>query len=335
MRASLRQVAERAGVSDATVSRILNNVDISIAPATRNQVLRIAAELGYRPNRAARALATGRTQMLALWAANLRSPYYSAVIYHTREESMRREYDLMISYAQIRTDNALDTSKLLSWPVDGILAMDLPRGAIPGLENSLLWGKPFCTVGAYVTETADFVHVDFTSQAVEAVRHLHAVGCRRIAYLVPDWFEWFRQCRDARLQGYETAMAEIGGQPEYIVTPRETRQVVGTILTTYIERHGCPEGLFCFNDDMAMGAFRALRDHGLRIPQDVALVGCDGIEETVYADPPLTTIMQPVEAMCAMAWTFLEQRIQDPSLPMQQLTLEPSLQIRGSSLRSP
>ncbi len=331
MRTSLRQVAERAGVSGATVSRILNDVDVSVAPETRLRVRRIAAEMGYQPNRAARALVTGRTQTLALWAANLRSPFYSYVIYHTREEAMRHEYDLMIGGTQMRADNTLDTSKLLSWPVDGIIAVDLPRGAIPGLENSLLWGKPFVTIGAYVTPDADFVQVDFVARATEAVLHLGAVGCKRIAYLVPDWFGWFRQCDDARLNGYETAMAQMGREPEYILTSWEARKDIAPILKSYIEHKGCPDGLFCFNDDMAIGAYRTLRDLGIRIPDDIALVGCNGIEDMNYFDPQITTIVQPLEQMCRIAWAFLERRIKDHTIPLQQITVQPRLEIRQSS----
>jgi len=327
----LRQVAERARVSGATVSRILNDVDVSVAPETRLRVRRIASEMGYRPNRAARALATGRTQTLAVWAINLRSPYYSRVINLMREEIIRHEYDLMISGAQFSADNAPATSKLVSWPVDGIIALDLPRGASPGMEESLLWGKPIVTMGAYATEGADCVYVDFLERAVEAVRHLASVGCQRIAYLVPDWFEWFREIGDARLCGYETAIARMGREPEYIITTRESRQDVAPVLQGYIERQGCPDGLFCFNDDMAIGAFRALRDMGLRVPEDVALVGCDGIEETAYTDPRLSTIVQPLEEMCAMAWIFLERRIKDHTIPLQQMTLQPRLEIRQSS----
>lgn len=333
MGASLREVAERAGVSGATVSRILNNVQFRVSSETRHRVMRIAAEMDYQPNRAAQALVTGRTQTLALWASNLRSPFYSRVIFYTRQEIMRHQYDLMISGARFREDGALDTSKLLSWPVDGVLALDLPRGEIPSMENSLLSGKPFATLGAYVTESADYVKVDFESRVEEAVLHLDSVGCRRIAYLVPDWFEWFHQVRDGRFYGYNTAIAGLGRKPEYIVTPDEARQNVAVHLNRYIDAHGCPDGIFCFNDDMAMGAFRALRDRGIRIPEQTALVGCDGIEETAYSDPQLTTVAQPLEEMCSRAWTFLERRIQQPTLPLQQITLQPRLEIRGSSLR--
>src|SRR5262249_23484690 len=138
VRSSLRAVAERASVSAATVSRVLNGVDVPISHETQQRVRRIAAEMGYQPHRLARALATGLTQTFALWAANLRSAHYTQVVYFMRQEIVRHDYDLMISEAQSRNGDTLDTSRLLSWPVDAFLALDLPRGDIPGLERSLL-----------------------------------------------------------------------------------------------------------------------------------------------------------------------------------------------------
>jgi DNA-binding LacI/PurR family transcriptional regulator len=333
-KSSIRQVAERAQVSHATVSRVLNNVDVRIAPETRLRVERIATELGYRPNRAARALVTGRTETIALWAVDLRTAYYGDFIHFIHDEVMGNSYDLIVSDARPGGTGTLDTSKILSWPVDGILAVDLPRGDIPGMNNSLIGGLPFVNVGGYVREDADYVLVDFRAQATEAVRHLAAVGCRRIAYLVPDWFDWFHQNDDSRLGGYDAGMAELGRGPEYIRVGTGQRESVKPILPEYLQRHGCPDGIFCYNDDLAIGASAALRDLGLRIPEDVALIGCDGIRETEYLSPALSTIRQPMREICAAAWSLLTQRIQDPERPLQKVVLTPKLEIRGSSLRS-
>jgi len=333
LKVSLSEVAERANVSHATVSRVLNNVDVPIAPETRRLVRHIAAELGYSPNKAARALATGRTQTIALWTANLRSAYYGDVIHYTNQEIIRHDYEMLVSCLTIGNDSKLDIIKVHSWPVDGILAVDLPRGWIPDLQNSLLESKPFINVGAYVIKDTDYVQIDFKEQAAEAVRHLASQGCRRIAYIVPDFFDWFEESHDARLEGYKKGMAEVGQELVYIVTRNEQREAVGPALKAHIEEFGCPDGLFCYNDDMAIGAYPILRDYGLRIPDDVAIVGCDGIRDTSYLYPALTTVVQPMEQMCAKAWTFLEKRIQNPTIDLQQEVLAPRLEIRGSSQR--
>jgi DNA-binding LacI/PurR family transcriptional regulator len=120
-----------------------------------------------------------------------------------------------------------------------------------------------------------------------------------------------------------------------IKAENETRPRVPPALGQHIDKYGCPDGLFCYNDDMAIAASRALYEMGLRVPDDVAIVGCNGTLETDYTTPRLSTIVQPIERMCAIAATFLKQRIADPSLPLQQIALQPHLEIRASSQRLP
>jgi DNA-binding LacI/PurR family transcriptional regulator len=333
VKVSIRQVAERARVSHATVSRVLNNVNVPISPETRRLVHEVAAEMGYQPNRAAKALVTGRTQTIALWATNLRSSYYGDMLHYMHEEVMRHDYELLVSSLQIRSDARVDTFKLLSCPVDGVLAVDLPRGEIPGLENSFIGDLPFVNIGGYVITSADYVQLDFKSQAIEAVRHLASVGCKRIAYVVPNWFDWFEEANDGRLMGYRAGMEELGREPNYIITWDEKLESLARPLEAYIDEHGCPDGLFFYNDDMAIGAYPILNSRGYKIPEDVALVGCNGIRVTKYLIPPLTNIIQPIEQMCEIAWCFLKQRIDDPTIPLQHAILEPKLEIRGSSQR--
>jgi LacI family transcriptional regulator len=101
-------------------------------------------------------------------------------------------------------------------------------------------------------------------------------------------------------------------------------------VTEYVREHGPPDGIFCHNDDFAIGAYRALRDMGLRIPDDVALVGCDNLEETAYLDVPLSTIAVPTEELCRTGWEFLYRRMHDPSAPLQCAILQPQLVVRAS-----
>jgi len=333
LKISIEEVAKEAGVSASTVSRVLSGSRVSIAPETRHRVQQIAESMGYVPNRAARALAKGSSQTIAIWAAHLRSRFTGLVVHYMSQELARHKYDMMIMAAQYDQDAPLNSSHLMSWQVDGIIALDVPRGVVPSLKGSRLGDKPFATLGGYVVDRCDYVHVEFKNEVITAVRHLHSGGARRIAYLAPDWFEWFRQINDARLSGYDTAVNEIGLPAEYILTPNQKRETTGDALKAYIESHGCPDGIFCYNDDMAIAAYRALRDIGRRIPEDVALVGCDGIDDTLYLDAPLSTIVQPIEHMCLLTWMFLEKRIRIPDTPLQQVTVQPKLEIRQSSMR--
>ena len=113
--------------------------------------------------------------------------------------------------------------------------------------------------------------------------------------------------------------------PEVINVLTDDHDVFEQRFKAYIEEKGCPDGLLCQNDETAMGAFRVLRDLGFTVPSDVLLVGCDGQPHMRNFDPPLSTIAQPMEEMCAMAWQFLQQRIAQPHLPHQQATFEGKL----------
>jgi len=128
-------------------------------------------------------------------------------------------------------------------------------------------------------------------------------------------------------------MAELGKEPEFIVTQNERPENTISALAEYIERHGCPDGIFCYNDEMAMSAYAVLGKSGRRIPEDVALIGCDGIRETRFLNPSLTTIAQPLEKMCTAAWSLLMQRVQDPTIPLQHVVLPAQLEIRDSTRR--
>jgi len=329
---SLREVAARAGVSFSTVSRVLNDVDVKISEETRERVRSAAVQMGYHPNRAARSLVTGRTQTIALCVATIHSAHSARVISTALSQIFPHGYDMVVNEIRI-SDGYVDTSKMLSLPADGIMLSEMPHGMMRGLEGSLLLGRPFVNVGAYVVENADVVQVDFTERAAEAVVHLHSMGCRRIAYLVPDWLPWFREHSDARLRGYEAGMKEVGQTPELILPSGASRSSVGGSIQAHIEQHGVPDGLFCYNDEMAVGALRKLQDLGLRVPEDVALVGCDGIEETAYHNPPISTIVTPMAEMCARAWEYLAQRISTPDRPLQRLVVQPHLEVRASSRR--
>jgi LacI family transcriptional regulator len=105
------------------------------------------------------------------------------------------------------------------------------------------------------------------------------------------------------------------------------------LIQDYVRHQGRPEAIFCHADDAALGVYRGLCDLGVRVPEEVALVGCDGIEDTEYLECPLTTLVQPVAAMCATAWQFLQQRLEQPSISPQHAILKPKLALRESSRR--
>jgi LacI family transcriptional regulator len=167
---------------------------------------------------------------------------------------------------------------------------------------------------------------------MEAMRHLIGAGFRRIAHAT---FVRKNIAGESRRIGYTKAMRDAGLEPEFIHYPLTERQrpVARQLIQEYVREHGRPEAIFCHSDDVALGIYRGLCDAGIRVPADIALVGCDGIEDTEYLECPLTTLVQPVAEMCATAWQFLQNRLAEPAIPLQHSLLALKLAIRDSSFR--
>ena len=332
MRVSLRDVGKEAGVSGATVSRVLNGVEARIPAATQARIRRIATEMGYRPSRAARALATGRTMTVALWLPDLRAPAHAEAADGMRREAQTHGYDLMIGGADAGEGEGIDGARLAEWPVDGIFAVDVGGRTVSGLNAGLLGGKPLVCLGDGGPIEADAVRVEFGQAAREATRHLAQSGCRRIVFVSP---RGPHVRGDARQDGYREALAEAGLGPEYLLVPdgEDPRPAAYRAVGDALDRHARPDALLCLSDDLAFGAARALRERGLRVPQDVALVGCDGTDGGLYLDPPLSTLARPLSEICALAWDLLNRRLADPSRPLQQIGVPARLVLRESSRR--
>lgn len=331
-RLTTRDIAEMAGVSKTTVSFVLNGrTDMAIPENTRARVLEIARRLDYRPNPLAKALSTGRTHIIALWTQGMYEAYYAQAIRHFRERLKKSGFGTFI----IETDEIIDGASSRDsslWPADGIIAFESPKCTDAYVEANPGERKPIISTGAYWSDRTDFVGLDLYSGAREAVKHLLDLGHWRVAYLT---LEQTIKAGDARHDAYAGLMRQAGLREEYISispeTPSDHRSCARSSIREYVKASGHPEAIFCFDDETAIGALRGLRDIGLRVPDDVALVGCDGIEETAYHEPPLSTIIMPVEQMCDLAWDFLQRRMEGASIPRQQAILKPSLAIRESS----
>ena len=159
-------------------------------------------------------------------------------------------------------------------------------------------------------------------------------GCRRIAYFAPSFDEntaALAHCYRAPRDAYRTAVRKAGLEEECILAETYDRAACRQTIVDYVRNRGCPDGVLCRNDEMALALYRAMCDLGIRVGRDVLVIGCDGIEDTQYLDCPLSTIALPVLQMCQLAWEFLANRMADPSLPRQHAVLEATLVLRESS----
>lgn len=321
------QIARQLGVSRQLVTFALAGYP-QVAKESRERILAAALEMGYRPNPHARALRRMRSGIIALWIPDQISTHYTHVARELGCLVKQSDHELIISEV-----GASGTTRMWSHvPVDAICAVDAPEPVQRELEAMAAKQIPVISMGAYGSGQTDHVQLDLVHGAKAVMEHLIGSGFRRIAHAT---FVQNDEAHESRRLGYLTAMREADLPPEWIYYPLSERQrpVTRQLIQDYIRDHGRPEAIFCHSDDAALGIYRGLCDLQLRVPQDVALIGCDGIEDTEYLERPLSTLVQPVAAMCATAWQFLQQRLDNPALPPQHAIFKPELAIRESSRR--
>ncbi len=338
---TLSDIARELGVSTATVSRALHlERSSNVGDELRQKVQQMARELGYQPNLVGRSLVKGRSHTVSYWTLDAFSPYYVGVAYRVCEEAARRRYNVIINSA-IDPANHLEpngagagTGNPVASSFDGIIACDVAyqRNAFAQSLRSL--NVPFVGIGMNFPPDRDFVALDFYQAGALAIEHLLKQGCRRIAHLTTSR----AGDDDARAVAYADAM-EAAGQPLLqIHLGFHHRKDARARIVEYIGEQralgrALPDAIFCINDEAAIGCYRGLCDLGLRVPEDMLLIGCDGIEDTEYHACPISTVALPVEKMCSLSWDFLENRIQNPEISPQQVTLPPKLVVRPSALR--
>ncbi|HEX2949402.1 MAG TPA: LacI family DNA-binding transcriptional regulator [Armatimonadota bacterium] len=332
MAVTIQDIADRLHLANSTVSRALNNKGQDfISEKTRQRVLTTAREMGYHPNTAARALVSKRTGMVALWTPRPYAPHYARLVYQVTRAMNVHGLEVLTKEVGLKdeTDDLISTN-FFSLHVDGILACDADRYLNDYLAEYPQNDTPVVGMGSYYSTNHDYVGVDNTPAAYQAVSHLAKIGCKRIAHLLTratdHTGEW-------RRDAYLAMMKEMGRDAELIVCSECSRSAAYKAVMDYIAGYGCPDGLFCHNDEMAIGVYRALRKLGYHIPDDVAIIGCDGIDDTEYLEIPISTIIQPVNELCEKACQFLYHRIANPDTPLQRCLLSSSFVIRDSSQR--
>lgn len=344
MAITMLEIARRVNVSQATVSRVLSGKPSQfISEGTRSKVLQAANELGYQMNRAARSLATGKTQVVGLWIRNPDRPYYSQMVRALHDLARADGYETILSAFVQQPDPPAGIPEMphtrpivAGWPVDGIIAADCAKAAREHIahehaENNGTKHTPLVGLSSDYPLDADYIGCDHETGCEEAVRHLLERGCRRIAHVTANGS--ISPVRSQRTRAYERVLQEAGLPVDLIVATEETRSGARDAVKQRFKRGTPPDALFCINDDLAIGAYRGVRDLGLRVPEDVAIVGIDGIEDGEYTDPAISTVVQPVEQMCRLAWATLQERMARPEMPLKQVRLPAKLVIRGSSLR--
>ncbi|HEU5123209.1 MAG TPA: LacI family DNA-binding transcriptional regulator [Verrucomicrobiae bacterium] len=322
------QIARKLGVSRQLVTFALSGYP-QISQESRERILAAAEEMGYRPNPYARALRKGRSGIIGLWIPDQISTHYTHVARELNRLVKAAKHELIVSEVSI----AKDQQMLSHVPMDGIIVVDAPDQASLYRKTPQALRVPIVSMGVNCIENADAVQIDLLAGTLEVMKHLISSGFRRIAHAT---FVQKNFPGAARRMGYVQAMREAKLKPEFIYYPltEEQRPITRKLIQDYIRDNGKPDAIFCHSDDVAIGIYRGLCDMKLRVPDDIALVGCDGIQDTEYLECPLTTLVQPVASMCAAGWQFLVERIEESDTKPQKVVLKPSLVIRDSSHRN-
>ncbi|MER7723232.1 LacI family DNA-binding transcriptional regulator [Streptomyces sp. NPDC096323] len=333
-RPTLEEVAARAGVGRGTASRVINGSP-RVSAHTREAVEAAVAELGYVPNRAARALAGNRTEAIALVVPESETrffaePYFSGIVRGVGAALADTEMQLLLTLVGSDRERRRLAQYLTAHRVDGVLLVSVHADdPLPDLLEQL--GMPAVMNGRRsVSEPLPSVDSDNFEGARGAVEHLVSRGRRSIATITGRLDVYAAQ---RRLDGYRRALADAGHEPdERLIAPADFSEEAGVrAMRELLARRPDVDAVFAASDLMAAGARQVLREAGRRIPDDVALIGFDDSAVARHMDPALTSVRQPIEEMGRTMTRVLLDQIAGENTDRPQIVLPTELVVRDSS----
>lgn len=328
---TLHDVAKAAGVSFQTVSRVINQHP-HVAKETRERVIYFVEKLGYHPNRAARNLVTNRFNTIGIVSFGAMH-YGPAQMMINIERSLRkRGYTLTSTSIEDLSLEALDTAvrELLQHQVDGLVLITPIHSVEYEHISSLTRGVPFVLVDIELGKDLPSVVIDQQHGAHLAAQHLLSLGHRYIAEIHGplDWVD-----ARSRHTSFLRTLRESGVEPVVSVGGDWSVGSGYAAMHLILHAHRQPTAVFVHNDQMALGAMRAIREKHLRIPTDISLVGVDNIPESAFFEPPLTTVHQDFASLGNQSVDYLVHLMREPTLAVHQRVLKPKLIKRESTAK--
>lgn len=328
---TIQDVARDAGVSTATVSRVLSAPE-RVTEATRARVLAAVERLGYAPNMAAKVLRTLRTEKILVTVPDISNPFFSQVIRGVEEAATAAGYSVLLG--DTRHDPAREeqyAGMLRRKEADGLIFLGhrLPEAA-SDMVAALGARAPIVNGCEYSPELrVSSAHIDNAAAAGEAMDHLYGLGHRRVGVITGPLGSPLS--RD-RLAGAEAAAARHGRSADLRVVTGDFSIDSGLAQAlALLDESPRPTALFCFSDEMAMGALTAVRRRGLKCPQDVSLVGFDDIRFAAFLDPALTTVSQPMDRIGHEVVGLLLEILSGRATAPRHVTLPHTLVVRAST----
>ena len=336
MAVTMKDIARDVGVSVVTVSKVLRNHS-DISSETRKRVLKRMKELNYQPNPAARTLVSGRTNLIGLVVPDLVHPFFAEVAKGISAKLRTEEYSLIISSTE--DDSSLEgreIQQMLARRVDALILASTQRDghSLRRIEEA---DVPCVLLDRKVKGVkGSFVGIDDVAAGAMATEHLLGIGCRVVAHIAGSDVStsWDRQ------EGYSSTMAKKGFKlpPAYIVRRGhgdDSGDEAGfAAMQQLLQLKPRPDGIFCCNDPIAMGAMRAILEAGLSIPADIAVVGCGNVNYADFLRVPLTSIDQGSsrlgESAAKLALRMIKRKAEAPPASV---VLGAELVIRASTKR--
>lgn len=327
-RVTIADVAKEASVSTMTVSRVINNKG-EISPATRERVEGVIARLGYRPNAVARGLSTNRTYTLGLVVPDITNPFFPEIVRGAEDTAMQRGYSVILcNTVEDPAREKVVLELLESKRVDGIVLCSarLPDDELLPLVKrhpaAVLFNRPA------LNSVSGSLQVDDTYGAMRAVHHLLASGRQQLGFLSgpPHSYSGF-----SRTKGFNTALETTGHTPDPVLQRpcAPTEEGGYEAARELFSVHPEVDGLFCYNDLVAIGALRACAELGRRVPEHLAVVGCDDIRLASLVTPSLTTLGAPKYDLGRRAVEMLFHRIEGGA--HEDVVTKPDLIVRDSA----
>jgi LacI family transcriptional regulator, repressor for deo operon, udp, cdd, tsx, nupC, and nupG len=332
---NIYEVAKRAGVSTATVSRVLSRPQV-VSPETRRRVLHAVKTMAYAPNSAAKNLRTLRTGKLLVTVPDISNPFFSLILQGIEDAAQREGHAVLFGDTQHDEKREERYALMLQRKeADGLIFLGhrLPKSA-GDLVRSM---APAC---APVVNGCEFnprlripsVHIDNAAAASEAMDHLYNLGHRRMGIVTGPLVSPLS--RD-RLHGATTRARAEGAEQDFVIMHGDFSIESGAFAAERLfARQERPTAIFCFNDEMAFGVLQVARRRGMRVPDDLSVVGFDDIRFSRHMDPPLTTIAQPMREIGEGTVRLLLDILSGKTVGPTSVTLAHKLIVRGSTARA-
>lgn len=333
----MKDIAKELGVSTVTISKVLRNHP-DVGEETRQRVLARVKELDYRPNLAARGLVTGRTYLVGLIVPDLLHPFFAEIAAAISETLRKEDYYLVVSSSEEDPDlEEQEISQLLARRLDALIIASC-RPTIGVFSRIDKQKTPFVLIDrSFSGLSSNFVGGDDLAAGMLATQHLIEIGCKRIAHIRgPETSPGIQ-----RLEGYKRALGRNGRNvvEEYVIFEPKgdvgTRRRGAEAMRQLLRCEHVPDGVFCFNDPLAMGAVNEAVNQGLRIPEDIAIVGCGNLHYDDSLRVPLSSIDQHSHQIGVEAAQLVLATLNSKVAPKPKtVLLPPELIVRSSTQRN-